>query len=305
MRTLSSNRVLLSGVGIAAIALASLSDAEAGRRRRCCPRPARGCVAPACCCVVLPNCASPGAVAPAHAAPADAAPSEAAPQEYAPPTEPPADAPEPPVEAPAPAATPAESAAAPAAEAQEAEWVTLNNGENFDGWKINENPDSWRIEDGAFVAQGERSHLFFVADETPFENFELKVDCLTKPNSNGGIYFHTRFQERGWPRYGHEAQVNNSYANDPKKSGSLYGVVDVLEQHIPDDEWWTETITVRGGHITIMLNDKVVVDYEEPADKPAFSNDFERRRGSGTFALQAHDPGSTVYYKNIRVRRLP
>jgi len=25
----------------------------------------------------------------------------------------------------------------------------------------------------------------------------------------------------------------------------------------------------------------------------------------GTFALQAHDPGSEVHYKNIRVKRLP
>jgi hypothetical protein len=30
-----------------------------------------------------------------------------------------------------------------------------------------------------------------------------------------------------------------------------------------------------------------------------------RKIGTGTFALQGHDPGSTVYYKNIRVKPLP
>jgi len=30
-----------------------------------------------------------------------------------------------------------------------------------------------------------------------------------------------------------------------------------------------------------------------------------RRVGEGTFALQAHDPGSTVMYRNIKVKRLP
>jgi hypothetical protein len=49
----------------------------------------------------------------------------------------------------------------------------------------------------------------------------------------------------------------------------------------------------------VKINDKTVVDFDEPSGKaqPSLS--------SGTFALQAHDPGSTVYYRNIRVKRLP
>jgi hypothetical protein len=184
-------------------------------------------------------------------------------------------------------------------------WVTIFDGTSLDGWQINESEESWSLEDGMLKAQGERSHIFYVGDDEPFVNFELKVDCMTADNSNGGIYFHTQFQETGWPKYGHEAQVNNSYVNDPKKSGSLYGIVDVTEQHIPDDTWWTEHIIVRGRHIVIKLNDEVVVDYMEPEGQEAFSEEFERRLGSGTFALQAHDPHSIVRYKNIRVRRLP
>ncbi len=191
-----------------------------------------------------------------------------------------------------------------AADAEEG-FVRLDNGKDFDGWKINEAPDTWSIEDGAFKAKGPRSHLFYVGDEKPFKNFELRVDCKAANNSNGGIYIHTKFQDSNWPKHGHEVQVNNSYTRDPKKSGSLYGVVDVTEQHIPDDTWWTETVIVNGRRVIIKLNDKVVVDYEEPDGKEAFNKDFERRLGSGTFALQAHDPNSTVYYKNIRVKRLP
>lgn len=178
------------------------------------------------------------------------------------------------------------------------------DGKSLDGWKINEKKETWTLKDGTLIAHGDRSHIFYVGDDKPFKNFELKVDCKTENNSNGGIYFHTKFQEEGWPKYGFEAQVNNSYVKDPKKSGSLYAVVDVTEQHIKDDEWWTETITVKGKHVTIKLNDKVVVDYEEPADKEA-GKDFTRKIDSGTFALQGHDPHSTVYYKNIRVKRLP
>jgi hypothetical protein len=195
------------------------------------------------------------------------------------------------------------SSFAAAAETEEG-FVRLDNGKNFDGWKISESPESWSIEDGAFKAQGPRSHLFYVGDEKPFKNFELRVDCKAKNNSNGGIYIHTKFQETNWPKFGHEVQVNNSFTKDPRKSGSLYGIVDVKEQHIQDDTWWTETVIVKDRHVTIKLNDKTVVDYDEPDGKEAFNKDFERRLGTGTFALQAHDPNSTIYYKNIRVKRL-
>ncbi|QDT56593.1 hypothetical protein Pan44_46500 [Caulifigura coniformis] len=193
---------------------------------------------------------------------------------------------------------------ASAAEVEEG-FVRLDNGKSFEGWKISESPDSWSIEEGAFKAKGPRSHLFYTGDDKPFKNFELRVDCKAKNNSNGGIYIHTKFQDVNWPKYGHEVQVNNSYTHDPKKSGSLYGIVDVTEQHIPDDTWWTETVIVKDRHVTIKLNDKTVVDYDEPEGKDAFNKDFERRLGSGTFALQAHDPNSTILYKNIRVKRLP
>ena len=72
---------------------------------------------------------------------------------------------------------------------------------------------------------------------------------------------------------------------------------------IGDNEWYTETVIVKGKKIIVKINDKVVVDYDEPADKKA-GEDFTRKIDEGTFALQAHDPGSTVHFKNIRVKRL-
>lgn len=187
--------------------------------------------------------------------------------------------------------------------ADEPGFVQLFDGKTFNGWKINESPESWSIKDGAFVANGNRSHLFYVGGDKPFVNFELKVDVKTEKNSNGGIYFHTKFQESGWPKYGFEAQVNNSYAKDPRKTGSLYAVKDVLEAPAQDGAWFTEHVIVQGKRIVIRINDKTVVDYTEPADKKA-GEDFTRKLDQGTFALQAHDPGSTVHFTNIRVKRL-
>jgi hypothetical protein len=200
---------------------------------------------------------------------------------------------------------PASAAACPDKGEPESEerWEKLTDGESFKGWKINENEDSWRIEEGAFVAQGDRSHLFYMGEDNNFKNFELKVDVMTRPGSNGGIYFHTKWQDEGWPAHGYECQVNVSQ-RDPVKTGSLYNTVklyeDDIEGLIKDNEWWTQHIIVRGNRVIVKLNDKQVIDYTEPEGKEG-----PVKLSEGTFALQAHDPGSTIYFKNIRVKRLP
>lgn len=184
------------------------------------------------------------------------------------------------------------------------EWVTIFDGKSLDGWKTNENPDSFKLVDGAIVANGPRSHLFYAGDEKPFVDFELQAEVMTKPNSNAGIYFHTKFQEEGWPKHGFEAQVNNTYKKDPIKTGSLYQVKNVTTAPADDNEWFTYTIRVEGKTVELKVNGKTTVTYTEPDDAKAGAQ-FTRKLDSGTFALQAHDPGSTVLFRNIRVRRLP
>lgn len=187
-----------------------------------------------------------------------------------------------------------------AAEKDDSGWVTIFNGKSLDGWKINEVPESWSLEDGAIVAHGPRSHLFYVGDDKPFVNFEFQAEVMTKPGSNAGIFIHTAFQDEGWPNQGYEAQVNNSYERDPQKTGGLYNTVRVLEPPAKDDQWFTYYIQVDGKHVVVKINDKTVVDFVEPDDKEGTV-----KLSSGTFALQAHDPGSTVLFRNIRVKRLP
>jgi hypothetical protein len=180
---------------------------------------------------------------------------------------------------------------------------SLFDGRTLEGWKkASENQSAFKVEDGAIVANGERCHLFYVGDEQPFKNFELRVDVMTEPRANGGIYFHTKYQETSWPKGGFECQVNVTHG-DWKKTGSLYDVVNLGHTPARDNEWWTQTIIVEGNKVTVKINDVVVLNYTEPPGAQA-GRDFERKLSSGTFALQAHDPGSKVRFKNIRVKRL-
>ncbi len=193
--------------------------------------------------------------------------------------------------------------------------MDLWDGKSLAGWKLStDNPSTFQVRDGAIVASGPRAHLFYVGDVNggQFRNFELKIDVLARHNSNGGIYFHTEYQEEGWPDKGFEVQVNNTFARDPRKSGSLYGVADNLFATVEDDVWFTEHIIVKGNNVKVFVNDDLVTNWVEPADwdgvRPLANgrgmNAPLRRLGSGTIALQGHDPHSVVMYKNIRIKVL-
>ncbi|MBC8095044.1 MAG: DUF1080 domain-containing protein [Akkermansiaceae bacterium] len=182
-------------------------------------------------------------------------------------------------------------------------FTSLFDGKTFNGWKTStENTNTWRIEDGALVTRGNRCHLFYVGDEKPFKNFEFKAEVMTETNSNGGIFFHTKYQETGWPTNGLECQVNVSQS-DWKKTGSLYDVVNLGHTPARDNEWWTQHIMVNANKVTVRINGLVVLEYTEPAGaQPGKS--FTHKLAEGTFALQGHDPKSVVRFKNIRVKRL-
>ena len=191
------------------------------------------------------------------------------------------------------------------------EWQSLFDGRTLMGWQSNpENPTSFSVEDGAIKVNGERSHLFYVGvvNDARFTDFELKAKVKTMPNANAGIYFHTKYQKEGWPDYGYEAQVNTSH-RDERKTGSLYAVDDVDAETLKttgakDGEWFDYYIKVYGKRVIIKINGKKLVDYNQPENPKHAKSTPGRLLGEGTFALQAHDPGSTVYFKDIAVRPL-
>jgi Domain of Unknown Function (DUF1080) len=190
--------------------------------------------------------------------------------------------------------------------AQSDGWISLFDGKTLTDWKPSENPETFTVADGAIVVHGSRSHLYYVGPVANhvFKNFEWKADVMTTPGSNSGMYFHTEFQEGGWPQKGYEVQVNNSHT-DWRRTGGLYGIVDVKEPPAKDNEWFTQHIIVNGKHVTIKVNGVVTVEYTEPENVERPPDMAGRKLGSGTFALQGHDPKSKVLYKNIMVKVLP
>lgn len=187
-------------------------------------------------------------------------------------------------------------------------WVELINKKDFTGWRSSETKGTWTVTpEGYFQAVGKRSHLFYEGEHLKdgFKNFELEVQVRTFKLANSGIYFHTEYQETGWPNKGMEIQVNNTHIGEGdyvelKKMASLYGVRNLYKSFGRDGTWMTLKARVESNHVQIWLNGLKTVDYLQP-DK-TFS---VKRLGKGSFALQGHDSLSKMQYRSFKVKRLP
>jgi hypothetical protein len=169
-------------------------------------------------------------------------------------------------------------------------WIRMFDGKTLTGWKANGNPDSWKVVDGILTGDGPASHLFWMEREC--ENCEFRAEVKLNHSGNSGMYIRTAFGP-GFPK-GYESQVENT-SPDPQKTGSLYGFAKVTEQLIQDDTWWTQDVIATGNHIVIKINDKVVTDYVD--EKNTYTK--------GYLALQQHNLGSVVQYRNLMMRPLP
>lgn len=168
-------------------------------------------------------------------------------------------------------------------------WISIFDGKTLNGWKAGDNPESWSVRNGLITGDGERSHLFYM--EQVCENCEFEADVKLNHAGNSGMYFRAAFGP-GWPK-GYEAQVDNTHP-DAKRTGSLYNFQNVMEQLVPDDTWWNQHIIAQGNHIIILVNDKKVVDYVDE------KNTYMK----GYLALQQHNKGSVVEYKNLMMKQL-
>ena len=213
-------------------------------------------------------------------------------------------------------------------------FVSLFDGKTLAGWKVGKNADMFQVRDGMIVMEcpattNSPAHLFYVGSvhDHDFKNFDLKVEVLTFPAANSGIYFHTKYQEAGWPDFGIECQVDNSHV-DWRRTGSLYGIKNISwgpetppqdnkedvtilpKSPVPDNVWYTQEVSYRDGLVTVKLDGKTMLEYQLPQADVEHQLPTKRTwLPRGTFALQGHPPMpghiSKACFKNIRIKVLP
>lgn len=194
-------------------------------------------------------------------------------------------------------------------------WQLLFNGKDLTGWQANNDPESFTVKDGVLRIQASgkyRAHLFYVGNRKQgvekFKNFELEATVRAEPESNSGIFVHTDMSTRDAAKHlatGYEVQLNSA-ASEKRKTGSLYAVEDLAVSPVDETKWFTIRVVVKNKRITIAVDGRQLVDYIEPVDvqrPPERAGRLFAAAGGGV-ALQAHDPNSVWYFKDIRIKRL-
>jgi len=189
--------------------------------------------------------------------------------------------------------------AATPAFAQEAEWVSLFDGKTLEGWeKIGGDKSMWEVKEGALAGTGEASML--VNTTGPYKNFRYRAEVKINDKGNSGLYFRTT-RKPGFTD-GYEAQIDSTHT-DPIRTGSLYGMCHVYQQHVKPDTWFVYELEVRddvwrGRAVTRI---KITIDGNELFEYLDFAQTFKE----GHFAFQQHDPGSYVFIRKVEVQPLP
>lgn len=171
------------------------------------------------------------------------------------------------------------------------------DGKTLDGWEAIENSHVWTVQDECIVGRDSLgtgdglllSHLFYTREQ--HTDCEFRAEIKLNHGGNSGVYFRAR-RMPGFPD-GYEAQVNNSHV-DPRRTGSLYGFVDITAQLVRDNHWWSQHIITRGNHIRILIDGIEVVNFV----------DAHHTYTSGYFALQYVQRGSVVLFRNLMMRGL-
>lgn len=182
-----------------------------------------------------------------------------------------------------------------AATIKDTDWISLFDGESMDGWeKVGKKNSHWEVVDGALAGTGTQSMLVYTKET--YKNFRYRVEAKINDGGNSGVYFRTTRK----PKFsdGYEAQVDSTH-KDPIRTGSLYGLCHVYQQHVKPDTWFTYEIEVRddvwrGREMTRI---KVTIDGNELYEYL----DFAKTYGPGHFAFQQHDPGSKVHIRKVEV----
>lgn len=137
-----------------------------------------------------------------------------------------------------------------------------------------------------------------------FDDFVLTAEAKTAgPGQNSGVFFRCI---PGDQMMGYECQINNDTVDgDPLRpadagTGAIFRRQEARIVAAENDEWFTLLLVANGPEMAAWVNGLQVSEWRdtrEPDPNPRRGKRLE----AGTIMLQAHDPGTDVRFRSLRV----
>jgi hypothetical protein len=210
------------------------------------------------------------------------------------------------------------------AQEKQAGWMLLFDGTSLNGWRGYKKPDAsgsrWRVEDGLLTVNpgsgtDTRGALDIIA-AAQFDRFDLTWEWRIAEGGNSGLkYFVLEDMDSA---IGHEYQLIDDERHADAKIGphrqtaALYDVLPAQNRPMrPAGQFNQSRIVSNGTTVEHYLNGTRVLQYElnSPALREAIAKSkFKDVARFGTLQngfILLQDHGDRVWYRNIKIRRLP
>lgn len=200
-------------------------------------------------------------------------------------------------------------------------FVALFDGADLDAWKTS--PEAhWVVEDGVITLKdrtdGSLNNADYLWTKETYGNFVLELEFqVCEGYTNSGVFLRTADLDD--PVYtGIEVQVSNSHGRKELSrggtAGAIYDCLAPTENRVKKPgEWNRYRITCNDNLITVELNGKktLLMDLDRWTETGKNPNGTANkyRKPLKDFARVGHvglqDHGRPVWYRNIRIKRLP
>ena len=206
------------------------------------------------------------------------------------------------------------------ARAAEEGFAWLFDGKDLSAWKSSPN-SHWVVDDGVITLadrnDGKLNNADYLWTKEKYANFIIELEFKVPDGyANSGVFLRT--SDLSDPVYtGIEVQVSNSFGRKISRGGTAGAIYDCLaptKNAIKKaGEWNRYRITCQDNQITVVLNGQQVLDMDldrwtEPRKNPDGTPN-KYRKALKDFAREGHvglqDHGRPVWYRNIRIKRLP
>jgi len=168
--------------------------------------------------------------------------------------------------------------------APHAEWSTLFDGSNLEGW-TKDGDANWQLVDGAVAADSGTG--FLITKET-YADFDLELEFFVSPDANSGVFIRCATPTQIGAATCYEVNIFDRRPDPKYRTG---GIVEVAEPKVvleTGDRWNRYEISAHGQHLVVKLNGQTTVDTND--DKLAV----------GPFALQYG--AGRVMFRNVQIR---
>jgi hypothetical protein len=192
------------------------------------------------------------------------------------------------------------------------DWHFLFDGKSLEGWE-HLGPGKMVLENGTIRTEGGMGLLWYSGAK--LGNCEIRVVYkTTSKTSNSGVFVRIADKPKDeWyaVHHGYEVQICDGGPDAFHTTGSIYSLSKATANPAKVGEWNTMIITLKGDHVLVTVNGKLINDFDPKGPVPERTKDYEPERGprpeSGYIGLQNHDDagkGAQVYFKEVSVRSL-